>query len=373
MIRQLLKRIIDTLIKLESFFVRQDNTDSKKLLILRKDTLGDYVIFYPTLKYYRQLYPQHEITLIVSKIAESLIPKFKKSIDNFILFDSRQFSSNFFYRRNFLLNLKKNNFSTAIYPVYSREKMGDFMVWLTNAKEKIGSSSNNKKADKIYTKLINVPDQIKTEFEIDQYFIKELGADVQVTFPTIELTDQENQNGNKVIDKYNLQGKKFCIVFPGAGQSYKQWPLSNFAKLIEFISSQSITPLVCGSAKEKILADGLKRLLGNNKFIDLTGQLELMTLASLLKRSLFYVGNDTGIAHLSAAVGTPTICIIGGGHFRRFFPYGDLTKNLIVYDKTMKCLNDNWQCASNLKKGEPAPCVVNIKIEDVQKEISNLL
>ena len=37
--------------------------------------------------------------------------------------------------------------------------------------------------------------------------------------------------------------------------------------------------------------------------------------------------------HIAVAAGTPTVCLMGGGHFGRFFPYGDIDKNRIVYKK----------------------------------------
>jgi len=46
--------------------------------------------------------------------------------------------------------------------------------------------------------------------------------------------------------------------------------------------------------------------------IDITGKTTLTTLAAILKSSLLYIGNDTGTVHLASAVGTPTVCIMGG-------------------------------------------------------------
>ena len=62
MYRTLLKKIIDTIIFLESLFLCKETHTQKRVLILRKDTLGDYILFYPTLSSYRKKYSDAEIT-----------------------------------------------------------------------------------------------------------------------------------------------------------------------------------------------------------------------------------------------------------------------------------------------------------------------
>lgn len=378
--RKILKSIADFLIKLESCFIKAERDEQKKLVIIRKDGLGDYIIFYPTIRYYKVLYPDYKISLVVSKIARDFSAKIK-DVDDFIYFDNKKFSSDFFYRRKFLLDLKRSGFETAIYPVYSRESIGDFMVWLTDAREKVGVDGDDGcmpdetrlKNNSIYDKLIKIPDNIKSEFERNIYFIRSLGANVpEIAFPTLSLNDNEIDKSEKIIAESGLAGKKFCIIYPAAGQVYKIWPADKYAKIVSYISAKGIIPVICGFGEEHKLASEIKKGLSDKEqVVDLVGRLDILTLGALLKKSLFYLGSDTGVAHLSVAVGTPAICLIGGGHFGRFFPYGDLKKNRIVYDKNMRCRNDNWVCAE--KSNKPAPCVAGIEVRDVETEVDDLL
>lgn len=378
--RKFLKFIADFLIKLESRFVNVEKGGQKKLIIIRKDGLGDYIIFYPTIRYFKSLYPDHRISLVVSLIARDFSAMIK-DVDDFIYFDNKKFSSDFFYRRKFLLGLKRSGFDTVIYPAYSRESIGDFMVWLTDAREKIGIDGDDgcmpdkaiQKNNSIYGKLIKIPDSIKSEFERNVYFIRTLGAIVpEITFPTLSLSDDEISKSEKVIMEGGLKDKKFCIIYPGAGQIYKIWPADKYAKIVSYISTKGIVPVICGFGEEHGLVSEIKKgLSGKDRIVDLVGKLDILTLGAMLKKSVFYLGSDTGIVHLSAAVGTPAICLIGGGHFGRFFPYGDLKKNRIVYDKDMKCKNDNWTCAGG---GDgSAPCINGIEVQDVKNEVDDLL
>ncbi len=78
------------------------------------------------------------------------------------------------------------------------------------------------------------------------------------------------------------------------------------------------------------------------------------------------------LGYLAIAVGTPVICILGGGHFDRFFPYGNPDTNRYIADDSATCRGDGWKCSMNLKKGEIAPCIRNISVDDAKREIEAL-
>ena len=76
---------------------------------------------------------------------------------------------------------------------------------------------------------------------------------------------------------------------------------------------------------------------------------------------------DSGPAHIAIAVNAPLICIIGGGHYKRFSPYGDPSRFRAATEE-LDCFYCNWNC----KYGTPF-CVKDISIETVIKEIDSLL
>ena len=100
-------------------------------------------------------------------------------------------------------------------------------------------------------------------------------------------------------------------------------------------------------AAEKFIADGyqvafvgtrderwdaalLREVSKKSGVTDLTGQTTLSELLTLMKHAALVISNDTGPAHLSIALGAPTIVIVGGGHFSSFVPYPEhrLSKKL---------------------------------------------
>ncbi|HIN76346.1 MAG TPA: glycosyltransferase family 9 protein, partial [Rhodospirillales bacterium] len=87
------------------------------------------------------------------------------------------------------------------------------------------------------------------------------------------------------------------------------------------------------------------------------------------------VSNDTGPAHLSIALGTPTVVILGGGHFGSFFPYPDtiaLDHVRFIYEK-MPCYHCFWRCHKRASKFEVFPCISAVNEERVTDSVLELI
>lgn len=363
---------MDGAIQIECVFFTKKVKRSKSVLIFRKDGLGDYIIFYPFLKYFRAYYRDYKIILVVPKIANGLIPLLK-DFDEIVEYDAQQFSNNFFYRRSFIKNIALRGYKIAIYPVYSRESIVDTIIKLTNATKKVGVKTSGKNST--YTDLIEIPSNITSEIYRNAYFTEYCTHQkVELSFPTIDVSVFDNIRSDNLLSTYNLISRNFCVVFPGAGAEYRKWPEERFAAVCDYLISRDIVPVICGGVNDKTFAE---RILNNSAhqkhIINLTGMTDIATLAHILNASLFYFGNETGALHLAAALNVPAICLLGGGVFLRFFPYGNPQRNMYVFDEHMQCKNDYWKCGEKCKDGERAPCILGISLENAKKVIDTML
>lgn len=379
--KKILNNIANKLIEMESRSFSVSVPFNKEVLLLRPDSLGDFILFLPNLFSYRRLFDDYRLCIVISPINLSIAKRMmeKGVIDDYILFDRRRFSRNFFYRRKFLFSIKLRSPEISFYPVFSRESAGDMIVKYSSAMRRIAVKGNNENEnqnlfnlnDEIYNELICVPDNILNEQERNDYILNNFGGQS-------ELTEIKNFIKNESLmrcgffAKYGLKKVKYCVVAPGAGQKYRIWPIERFAQVINFITSRGIKVVIFGTSHEKHLA---KEIISqtNGDVIDLTGETEIFDIANLLSESIFCFGNESAIVHLASLLRVPAICLMGGGHFGRFFPYGEKEINRIVFDKNMKCKNDNWNCAKNLKSNAPAPCISGIETEAAINEIKALL
>lgn len=115
--------------------------------------------------------------------------------------------------------------------------------------------------------------------------------------------DEANAAAKPLLERL---GERFVAIHPGSGSSRKNWPADRFAALAREFSSNHPWLLVEGPA-DRDAASLLRDLPGAVVGRDLP----LGVLASVLSKARLYVGNDSGISHLAAAVGAPSLVLFG--------------------------------------------------------------
>ena len=102
-----------------------------------------------------------------------------------------------------------------------------------------------------------------------------------------------------------VHGGPWAVVHPGASAPSRRYPASAFARVVRTLAERhGWRILVTGSAEEQALAARVARGPGA---LSLAGDLDLAHLAALIDRAPVVVTNNTGPAHLAAALGTPVV------------------------------------------------------------------
>jgi len=96
--------------------------------------------------------------------------------------------------------------------------------------------------------------------------------------------------------------------------------------------------------------------------------LSLPEITALASKARLFVGNDSGIAHIAAAVNTPTVVIFGSSNRDHWRPWTD-TPNEIVYEEFPCQPCPGYECK---EFGEPK-CILSVSTENVFKAIERVL
>jgi ADP-heptose:LPS heptosyltransferase len=99
---------------------------------------------------------------------------------------------------------------------------------------------------------------------------------------------------------------RFLAIHPGSGSPAKNWPADRFAALARSLSPDRPWLLVEGPAEEDTTAV-LRAVPG----IVVAATLPPRVLGAVLATAGLYVGNDSGVSHLAAAWGAPTVALFG--------------------------------------------------------------
>jgi heptosyltransferase-2 len=137
--------------------------------------------------------------------------------------------------------------------------------------------------------------------------------------------------GAMLLDRAGLGGRPFVAVAPGADfGSAKRWPAESFGALCRALGQEPGLPSVLlGSRGEKALGAAVRRHVGpSSPVVDLTGLTDLGALLGVLARADLFIGNDSGPAHLAAALGRPGVTLFGSTSERHSGPVGPRMRTL---------------------------------------------
>lgn len=150
-------------------------------------------------------------------------------------------------------------------------------------------------------------------------------------------------------------GGPVLALGPTANWRGKIWSAENFATLIHRLTAPNgILPgarvAVLGAAKERSVAQAVLDAVPVERLIDLVGTVDLLSAAAVLRRCALYIGNDSGLMHLAAAVGVPTLGLFGPSRAEQYAPWGTRTAMVqteVPYSKLF--LPDfNWRTTGSL-------------------------
>ena len=125
-------------------------------------------------------------------------------------------------------------------------------------------------------------------------------------------------------------GPPILAVGPTANWGAKMWPAERFAEaVLRLTAADGILPgariAVLGAAAERPLAAPVLAAVPADRRLDLIGMPDLLDAFAILRRCSFYLGNDSGLMHMVAAAGIPTLGLFGPSAEWRYAPWGERT------------------------------------------------
>ncbi len=177
--------------------------------------------------------------------------------------------------------------------------------------------------------------------------------------PATPILKLKAPNNPELLQKYGLHPQNYVVVHPGMAGSALNWPTANYIQLIEKVAPSTQVVLTGTPADEPFLKDIKAHFARNPKVLSLQNLLKASELFTVLKNAKVVVVPSTGVAHMAASLGVPTLGLyspIRVQHPRRWAARGEKIQIFVSqnenppYDKAME----------------------EIKVEDLLKAISSL-
>jgi ADP-heptose:LPS heptosyltransferase len=126
-------------------------------------------------------------------------------------------------------------------------------------------------------------------------------------------------------------GGPILAIGPAANWIGKTWPVERFALTAVQLMEKGAPfedgrLLILGGPDDWRAAEPLRRSIPRERWVDMTGQADLLTVYAALKQARLFIGNDSGLMHLAAAAGAPTVGLFGPSDERLYGPWGEATR-----------------------------------------------
>ncbi len=300
----------------------------QKIVVFRALQLGDLLCSIPAFRALRTTYPDAHITLISLPWAESLLTRFPDYFDAFIAFpgypglpEQEVFPEKI---TTFLQEIQQQKFDLVL-QMQGNGSIVNPLVELFGAFYTAGFyREEDYRPSSLFLKY---PEGIP-EIQRHLLLMNHLGIPAVGT----ELEFPLNSYDYDAFDQLNLQiiPQKYVCIHPGSRSIERQWPTAYFAALADYCQEQGFDVVITGTKDEAHLAEEVMQ----HEAYNLTGKTTLGAVAVLIKHSFALISNCTGVSHIAAAYGTPSVVISLHGEPERWSPLDQMKHRTIDWSTT---------------------------------------
>lgn len=267
-----------------------------RILFITSTRIGDAVLSSGILRHLIACYPDARITVAVGRLSASLFEAVP-GLERLIKIDKRPFEMHW-------LGLWRTVVSRRWDIVVDlRGSAIAYLLW-TRRRHVIGSDARHRHHHRVEE-------------------LAELLDARPPPSPTVWLTPRSEDAAARLIPA----GDPVLAVGPAANWPGKQWPAPRFAELVQSLTAPGgilagARLAVLAAAHEREQAQAVIEAVPAGRVIDLVGTVDLPTAAACLRRCALFIGNDSGLMHLAAAAGVPTLGLFGPTPADRYGPWG---------------------------------------------------
>ena len=276
--------------------------DPRAILIITATRIGDAVLSSGLIKALHDQYPRARFTLVAGPVAAPLFADVP-NLDRVIAFSKQKDGGHWFalWRA-----VRGQTWDLVV------DGRGSAISYFLAAKRRVIHRKSGRIAHKVVeaARLLGLQDHPPTPYL---------------------FTSKQTQA--RARDLIGPLGVPILAMGPAANWMGKAWPSERFAKVAHaLLGPDGPMPsgrlLILGGPGDEAASLALRQVLPPDRWIDLTGKADLLTVYAALKYARLFVGNDSGLMHLAAAAGAPTLGLFGPSDDRLYGPWGPSGKVL---------------------------------------------
>jgi heptosyltransferase III len=341
---------------------RWDWSVVRKVLLVRLRSIGDSVLATPSAFALKRFLPKVEVDILVEDWVAPLLDH-HPHIDNVLALERGGLMS----RARAARELRAANYD-VVYNLHGGTT-ATFLTRATGARHRVGFNTYQ------YAQLHNhqAPSplllwgQQKTH-SVEQQLALLGWTGVPVTDrPRTQLgvSPEAAEAVNRRLAAVGLTDRKIALIHPAAAFATKQWAAENFARVVEYVAERGFAPVAVAAPHEQAVLDNL--IAESSVHIE-TFDLSLPEVTALAARSQLFVGNDSGIAHIAAAVGTRCVVVFGSSNIAHWRPWNSAPAEVVF--EQMPCQPCHGYFCEKFAQPE---CILRVPVARVTAAIDRVL
>ena len=293
-----------------------------RILLLLFGGVGDVLLFTPALEALAKEFPGIPIDAVVRNNGGERILKFNPHINQLIIYN--WISQNRTVQKfNLLKRIIKGKYTISITHCVDFDYKTGLVALLSGAKKRIGPDIRPHSL--FYNLKVPMPED--QHFVHRNYLLVRKAGVKQPLDETLQffLGREEKTYAEQFMDHSGIKPSHILIgIHPGGGlwRTSRRWPKENFRELIlRLINQPHIKILLMGGPSEREMVNEMENEIGPPILVA-DKQLTLGEFGALIQRCHLFVCNDGGPLQMAAAVGTPTMVVVGPTNIKAFAPLG---------------------------------------------------
>ena len=343
---------------------RWDWSNVRKILVVRLRSIGDTVLATPSLFALRRFVPHAKIDILLEDWVAPVLDG-SDLVDRVITIPRHSNTA----RARVARELHRASYD-VVYNLHGGTT-ATFLTRATGAKHRVGFTTYQ------YSRLHNhaAPSPLEiwqrpTLHSVEQQLALIGWSGVPVTDrpPTkLAVTGKAAASISRKLSNNGVdENESIALIHPAAAFATKQWATENFAQVVAAVGARGFTPVAVVAPNEKPVLQSLK----NYSSVRVVGfdNLSLPEITALAARARLFAGNDSGIAHIAAAVGAPCVVIFGSSNIAHWRPW-TTQPNEIVREE-MPCQPCHGYFCAEFDQPE---CILRVPVDRVVAAIDRVL
>jgi len=295
-----------------------------RLLVLSPNWLGDAAMSLPALADVRRHFPDAAVVVAARPGLASLFESVP-GVDRVV---SLADGGRAFNRSTVDVGtLKEGHHDLAI--LFPNSFYTAWIVRQAGIRERWGYHADFRRA--LLTRAVRRPTAIIHQGAYYQHLVCELGVPTGPLTPHVTVCERDRQAGSTLLTREGWAPSRPLVgLAPGAAYGFaKQWPADRFGALARLLAEQGIWSVLIGRPADRDVGQQViaafersstskltERLAAGSRLpagriLNLIGRTDVRQLMGLMTHCATFVANDSGAAHLAAAVGLPVVTIFG--------------------------------------------------------------